>query len=165
MTRLKIQIDRFTQFMAWLSGAAFLLLSFYITASAIGRYTGLYYSQGNDDISAFVLAGASTWAMAYALRVNGHVRIDVVFGTLPRAWREVLSIVAQLLTAVFAGLLAVYGWRLTGDSFALGIRSVSMIQTPMFLPQGIVAFGYSMLALEALLLAALALTAKLSRAA
>lgn len=153
MTFLIRLFDRLTLAMAWLGGAAFLLLSFYITFSALGRYTGLFFSQGDDDISAFVLAAACTWPMAYALRVNGHVRIDILYGTLTPVWKEACNVIGNALTAVFAAMLALYGWRLAIESWELDIRSVSMIQTPVFIPQGIVAVGYTILALQAVVLA------------
>lgn len=159
---LKQVIDRITEFMAYLGGACFLMLSLYITFSALGRYTGAYFSESGDDVSAFVLAGASTWAMAYALRVNGHVRIDVVFSALPGRWRDAFATVSYALTGLFAGLLAVYGWRLAFSSLKLGTVSISMIQTPLYIPQAIVAFGFSMLTLEAILLTGVSFARQLS---
>ncbi|SPJ24575.1 hypothetical protein PAA8504_02409 [Palleronia abyssalis] len=142
--------DRLITAMAWASGAVFVALSVYITISALGRYFGLFFTRGNDDLSSFALAFGSTFGLAYALKIDAHVRVDILFSALPPGLRNALSTVSLALMALFAGLLAVYGWTLCFESFGLGTRSVSIVQTPIWVPQACVAFGFSILALQAI---------------
>lgn len=150
MTRLASLFDRLTTALAWASGAGFVLLSLYVTASAVGRYLGVFYTRGNDDLSALVLAFGSTAGLAYALRVGAHVRVDILYATLPARARDALTTVSLALMALFAGLLAVYAWRLAAESFSIGMRSVSIVRMPVWLPQLLVALGFTMLAVQAL---------------
>jgi TRAP-type C4-dicarboxylate transport system permease small subunit len=148
-------IGRLAKVMAWLSGLTFLLLSFYITVDTLGRSFGGPYSGFTDDISAFAMAAAGTWASAYALQVGAHVRIDLLLPYLPRAARLWLDQVGIALAGLFAALLATYAWELVAGSYSLGARSISVLQAPLVIPQGLLALGLTMLAVQsaALLLA------------
>ena len=96
-----------------------------------------------------MLAFGSTAGLAYALRVDAHVRVDVLTAVLPARAREALTTVSLALMALFAGLLAVYGWRLAAESFGIGMRSVSIVRMPVWVPQALVAAGFTMLAVQA----------------
>jgi TRAP-type C4-dicarboxylate transport system permease small subunit len=135
--------------MAWLSGLTFLVLAFYITIDTLGRSFGGPYSGFTDDISAFALAAAGTWASAYTLRVGAHVRIDLLLPHLPPALRRGLDQVALALAGLFAALLASYAWELAAGSYRLGARSISMLQAPLVIPQSLLALGLTMLSVQA----------------
>jgi TRAP-type C4-dicarboxylate transport system permease small subunit len=149
LATLKALLGRLTYAMAWLSGASFLLLSFYMTADVIGRYTGTYYTGVTDDISVYVLAVGGTWAMAEALRADAHVSVDLVVGFLPAGLRAVLATLSLAATTVFCAILSYYAWVLAFDSHDLGTRSITMLQAPLEIPQGLMAFGLSVLTLQA----------------
>ena len=70
--------DRLSQLIALISGVLFLILSFYITADALGRTFGGPYSGFTNDISVYTLAAAGTWGFAQALRTAAHVRVDLL---------------------------------------------------------------------------------------
>lgn len=142
-------IDRLSRLMAWLSGLTFLLLSFYITVDTLGRSFGGPYSGFTDDISAFAMAAAGTWASAYALQVGAHVRIDLLLPYLPQPLRAWLDQLAVALAGLLAALLATYAWELVAGSWRLGARSISVLQAPLVIPQSLLAFGLTMLAVQA----------------
>lgn len=150
--RLSRAITYIVEMMAILSGLAFLLLSFYITIDVIGRYTGWFFTRISDDISAYTLAVGGTWAMAYALRVGGHVQIDILVNQLRLSIRDILMIFVNALTFIFAALLSIYGWRLVIDSYVADIHSITILQAPLFIPQAMVAFGFTILTVEAALI-------------
>tara|TARA_R110002020_G_scaffold458434_1_gene675826 strand:+ start:16819 stop:17310 length:492 start_codon:yes stop_codon:yes gene_type:complete len=144
-------IDTVSVALAWISGASFLILSFYITYDSVARYTGLPFTGVSDEISAYVLAVAGTWSMAYALQVNGHVRIDLVISHLGEGLRRAADLLAAVATAVFALLLACYGWRQALETFSLGTTSITMLQAPLVVPQAMVALGFTLLTVQAAL--------------
>jgi TRAP-type C4-dicarboxylate transport system permease small subunit len=151
LSTLKALLGRLTYAMAWLSGASFLLLSFYMTADVIGRYTGTYYTGVTDDISVYVLAVGGTWAMAEALRAGAHVSVDIVVHSLPARLRAVLATLSLAATTVFCAILSYYAWILALESHELGTRSITMLQAPLEIPQALMALGLSVLTLQALI--------------
>lgn len=153
--------------MAYVGGGLFLLASFYITADVIGRKFFHISSMVTDELGGYALAMGGMWALAYALRTGGHVRIDVLLPHLPGRLQSLLNYAALIVMVLFASVVTVYTWRLALDSLAIDARAMSFIRTPLFLPQGLMALGFTVLTLEAIaiLLVGLAESLRLGRLA
>jgi TRAP-type C4-dicarboxylate transport system permease small subunit len=136
--------------MAYVCGGLFLILAFYTTFDVLGRRFGGPFSGVTDEMGEYALALGSSWALAYTLRAGGHVRVDVLLPYVPSWLRGRLDAFAMALMAVFAGTVSVYLWALAGSSRAIGATGHSIIQTPQWVPQAMVAAGYSLLALVSL---------------
>jgi len=133
--------------MAYACGALFLLLAFYTTADVIGRRYGGPFSGVTDEMGGYALALGFSWALAYTLHTGGHVRVDILLPLVSARVRRVLDALAMALMAIFAATVSVYLWKLVGSSYAIGATGHSIIQTPQWVPQGLMAAGYSLLAL------------------
>lgn len=145
-------VDLLATGMAYVSGALFLLASFYITLDVIGRKFFHISSAVTDEIGGYALALGGMWALAYTLRTGGHVRIDILLPHLSRRVQALLNYAAVALMVLFAFMVALYTWRLALDSFAGSAKAMSFIQTPLFLPQSLMAFGFTVLTLEAIVI-------------
>ena len=137
----------------YLAGALYFVLAFFVTYDVLARKwgvsVGLPTTRVTDEISGYLLALAATWGFAFALRTGGHVRVDVMFPYLARGLRTAVDVLAQLLMAVFAGLVAWKIWALVVDSLESDTRSSTYLLTPLYIPQGILGIGFSLLALAA----------------
>lgn len=149
--RIKAVVDQLSYAMAWVSGALFFLLSFYIVADVVGRSSGRFYSGVTDDISVYVLAVGGTWAMAQALRSGTHVSVDILIHLMPPPLRTILTIVSLAATTVFCAILSYYTWLQAFETFELGTRSITVLQAPLALPQSLMALGFTLLTVQALL--------------
>ena len=149
--RLLGVVDLLARAMAYVSGALFLLVSLFITADVIGRHFGIS-SAVTDEMGGYVLAVGGMWALAHTLRTGAHVRIDILLPYLPRLVRSVLDYVAVLVMALFASAVAVSTWRLTIESFTTDARAMSFLRTPLFVPQGLTALGFTALTVEAVVM-------------
>lgn len=156
-----LAVDLVAKGMAYLSGALFLLTSFYITADVIGRKFFHISSAVTDEIGGYALALGGMWALAYTLRTGGHVRIDILLPYLPPQVRLLLDYGALAFMGFFASMIAAYSGRLAFDSFTTNAKAMSFIQTPLYLPQGLMAAGFIMLSLEAIVILALGLVESL----
>jgi len=137
----------------YLAGALYFVLAFFVTYDVLARkwgsHVGLPTTRVTDEISGYLLALAATWGFAFALRTGGHVRVDVMFPYLARWLRTAVDVLAQLLMALFAGLVAWKIWALVVDSLESDARSSTYLLTPLWVPQGIIGIGFSLLALAA----------------
>jgi TRAP-type mannitol/chloroaromatic compound transport system permease small subunit len=137
----------------YLAGALYFVLAFFVTYDVLARKwgaaVGLPTTRVTDEISGYLLALAATWGFAFALRTGGHVRVDVMFPYLARRLRTAADVLAQLLMAAFAGLVAWKIWALVQDSLESDARSSTYLLTPLWVPQGILGIGFSLLALAA----------------
>jgi TRAP-type C4-dicarboxylate transport system permease small subunit len=142
-------LDGITHAMALASGAVFLAVSFYITIDVVGRKFFGRSSAVTDEMGGYALAFGSMWALAWTLRSGGHVRIDVILPKLPPVLRNVLDYLAMGVMVLFASVVATYAWTLAYESFDTDARAMSFLRTPLYAPQGLLALGLSVLAVEA----------------
>jgi TRAP-type C4-dicarboxylate transport system permease small subunit len=146
-------VDRVFLWPGYLAGALYILLAFFVTYDVLARkwgsYVGLPTTRVTDEISGYLLALAATWGSAFALRTGGHVRVDVMFPYMARRLRTAADVIAQLLMAGFASLIAWKIWSLVADSLETDMRSSTYLLTPLYIPQGILGIGFSLLALAA----------------
>jgi TRAP-type C4-dicarboxylate transport system permease small subunit len=154
-------VDAVAWTMALASGALFLLVSFYITLDVISRKFFHFSTAVTDEYGGYALAVGGMWSLAHALRAGAHVRIDVLLPHLPAPVRALLGYAALVVMTFFASIVAVYAWRLTLDSLAIDARAMSFVRTPLVVPQGLMAVGFTVLGLEALVILAVGVAASL----
>jgi TRAP-type mannitol/chloroaromatic compound transport system permease small subunit len=141
----------------YLSGLLFLGLAVFVTYDVIARKWGIYLhlptTRVTDELSGYILALAATWGLAYTLRTDAHVRIDVLLPYFPRRIRAGVDFVALILMGFFAGLISWKIWALVLDAYESGIRSSTYLLTPQWIPEGILGIGFSLLTLASLAMA------------
>ena len=154
MTTFVRSVDRLFAWPAYLAGALYVGLAFFVTYDVLARKwgsaVGLPTTRVTDEISGYMLALAATWGFAYTLRVDAHVRVDVLFPYFGRRVRAAVDFLALVLMAVFASVISWKIWTLVIDSLESDIRSSTYLLTPLYIPQGILGVGFSLLALAAL---------------
>lgn len=160
--RLFGAFDIISYWMAFASGAIFILISFYITLDVLSRKVLGVSTALTDEMGGYALALGSMWPLAWTLRTGGHVRIDILLPYLPRTLRLALDYLAMAVMAFFAAFVSVYAWHLTTDSFLTDARAMSFLRTPLWLPQGFLALGLTVLAIEALLIVVLGVVESLA---
>jgi TRAP-type mannitol/chloroaromatic compound transport system permease small subunit len=141
----------------YIAGVLYGVLAFFVTYDVLARkwgsYLGLPTTRVTDEISGYMLALAATWGFAYALRTDAHVRVDVMFPYMGRRLKAGMDFIALILMALFATIIAWKIWALVLDSMESGIKSSTYLLTPLYIPQGILGVGFSLLALAAVFMA------------
>jgi TRAP-type C4-dicarboxylate transport system permease small subunit len=138
----------------YLAGGLYIVLAFFVTYDVLARKwggtVGLPTTRVTDEISGYMLAVAATWGFAFSLRTGAHVRVDVLFPYMARGVKRAVDVVAHLLMAVFAGIVSWKIWTLVADSMQSDMRSSTYLLTPLYIPQGILGVGFSLLTVAAL---------------
>jgi TRAP-type mannitol/chloroaromatic compound transport system permease small subunit len=154
---VKQTMDRVLLWTGYLAGGLFMLLAFFVTYDVLARKwgsaIGLPTTRVTDEISGYILVLAATWGFAYALRADAHVRIDVLLPYMPRWLRTSVDFLALALTACLSWLFSWKIWGLMVDSLQTGIKSSTYLLTPLWIPQGILWVGFTLLALTAIIMA------------
>lgn len=100
------------------------------------------------DFSAYMMAGAIFCGAAFTLRTGGHVRVSLLTHNVPPAVAFVIDFVATVFAtavSVYAAYaLVLFAW----SSFVTGRTSSTIDATPLVYPQGMIAFGAVLLALQ-----------------
>jgi TRAP-type mannitol/chloroaromatic compound transport system permease small subunit len=145
-------LERTSRAMVWVGGAAVLADAFLIVVDVTLRAFSGVSIQGATELGGYVLAIASAWAFAFTLLQKGHVRIDSLYLRLPQRLRPWLDIAALAALTFFMGALSFRAAQLFALSLQFGSRSMSPLQAPLWIPQGLWVFGLAFFALTCIVL-------------
>ena len=172
LERIYRVLDRISLWAVWLGGFALLVAAFMIVVEVIGRKIGgtaflgiampSFRVPGSDEYSAYIFAGATTWAYAYCLIHRGHIRIDALYNLLPARLRAVLDVIALALLAFYMTFLTERTWDLYFKTLAKGSKAATPQQTPLWLPQGVWVTGLTFFTVVTIFLCLYALICLLS---
>ncbi|OWU85649.1 C4-dicarboxylate ABC transporter permease [Oceanicola sp. 22II-s10i] len=149
---------RFLDFIYRLSGgiaaalivAICLLISAQILLNVTSRLMGpgwSYTIPSYADFAGFMLAGASFLALAYTLRMGGHIRVSLVTQKLSGRVALVAEVVALAVAIGIAGFAGVYLVALVQESLHYGDTSSGIVPIPLWIPQSVVTLGMGLLVL------------------
>ena len=95
-------IDAVSQFMGKLSEYMVLFCCLISAANALIRYTFNYSSNGWLEIQWYLFAFVVVLGAAHTLRMNEHVRVDLIYGSVSdraRLWIDTVGLIVFLLPA------------------------------------------------------------------
>lgn len=145
--------QRISRILAWIAGAIVLFgCSLLITIDVITRYLFKRGMVESFEISGYALAACIGLGLAFTVTTKANIRVDILLGALPGKARVVCDILASLAVALVAVALAWFAWGTVSHSWALNAKSVSQLQTPMVIPQGIWCVGLVWFACMAVLI-------------
>ena len=130
-------LSRVALWAAWLGGAALLLAAVMVTLDVLSRRLFGVTMSGSDEITGYVFAGATSWAYAHCLLTRSNIRIDALYNILPTSLRAGLDLVGLSLLLLFMAYLTVKGVDVLATSWARDSVAVSVMATPLWIPQAI----------------------------
>ena len=137
--------------MAVASSLAIAAAGLVLTWEVIGRYFLKLGSDWQDELSTFLLIGATFASAAWTQARRGHVAIDALAHILP-SWADRLRRrLADFLSAAFCGYFAWKSWQLLGEALDDGQTTPSAWGPPLWIPYGCMTIGMALLTLQLLL--------------
>jgi TRAP-type C4-dicarboxylate transport system permease small subunit len=139
----------------WAGGAMLFVAAGIVTAEVLLRKglgaifgTGITFS-GSDEISAYLFAVGTSWAMAHVLVTRGHVRIDALYGGFSPKLRAYCDVFALLVMGLFLFALLERAWDVAFTSLSENIRSNTPLRIPLAWAQipwfaGLALFGLAL---------------------
>ncbi len=127
--------------MGYAAGWGFILCAAFITFDVLARRFLGFSSQATTELTGYSLAFGISWALAHTLTARAHVRIDVLINFLPPKIRYPMHLLSLAALAVFIGFLAKGAWELVDESLLFGATDISVLRTPLWIPQGLWTFG------------------------
>ena len=154
MKSLQAAAEGISRVGAIIGGAMLLVASVLICIDITLRYTMSITLGGADELSGYALAISSAWGFSSALLSRSHIRIDTVYVRIKsiRA-RAMLDLISLGTLLGFFGMVTWYAWGVVKQSWDSSSRSLSAIEMPLIIPQGLWFAGLLFfVALSALLL-------------
>ena len=137
--------------MAVLSALAIGAAGAVLTWEVAGRYFFSIPSDWQDELSTFLLIGATFASAAWVQARRGHVAIDALSHVLPPGADFVRRVLADLLSLVFVTFFAWKCFALLLEALEDGQTTPSAWGPPLWIPYGCMAAGMALLAVQLLL--------------
>jgi TRAP-type C4-dicarboxylate transport system permease small subunit len=137
MKRLQTAAESISRAGAIFGGALLLIASILICIDITTRYLFAWTLGGADELSGYALAISSAWGFSSALLSRSHIRIDTVYVRVRTNIRAVLDLVSLAVLLFFFGLVTWYAWGVVWQSLTSNSHSLSEIEAPLVIPQGL----------------------------
>ncbi|MDX2417876.1 MAG: TRAP transporter small permease subunit [Xanthomonadales bacterium] len=109
LLRLERFFDRFSDLMGWIAALLNLLMLVNVFYDSIMRY---FFNSGSialQEMEWHLFAMVFLFGIAYALKEDGHVRVDILYDRFPPRWKAVVNIGGVLLLLLPLSVLVIEG--------------------------------------------------------
>jgi len=121
LLKLEKQFDRFSDLMGWIAGLLNLVMLVNVFYDAIARY---FFNSGSiamQEMEWHLFALVFLFGIAYALKEDGHVRVDILYDRFSPRWKAIVNIAGTFLLLLPLSILVIEGsvWYVT-EAFTSG---------------------------------------------
>ena len=135
----------------WTSGVAVIVMVFLITLEVAGRKLFGFSTLVADEFSGYLLVVTTFMGAAYTLKTKGFTRMEVIYNRFKGRGRWIIDLVFSLVSLIFLIIVGYWLWVHITSSYRSGLTSISILQTPLFIPQLFMGIGVSFLLFEVVL--------------
>ncbi len=101
-----------------------------------------------DEFSGYLNVAIIYLGLAYTLHRGGFVRVEIVYQKLTGFTAALARWIILLVSLTYVAIVLYYMIQYVAYSYAGGIRSFSVSQTPLYLPQSLIVIGSAILLLQ-----------------
>lgn len=141
-------VDKLSEVAGYISAIFMILIVILINAEIIVRSFFDSSTYIADEFSSYFLVAVVLLGLAYALKENAHIRVEVIRGRLPENGKRVFDIVGTLAGLVLTLFITYHSIIMVWDSYSLEITADSISETPLYLPQLMIPIGLLLFALQ-----------------
>lgn len=135
----------------FLSSIALLAASLILCSSVFLRYFLKIPTDWQDEMSVFLLVGATFMCAAYVQSQRGHIGIEALAGLLPPLINKLRLIFCDLVSCLFCSFFAWKSILLLHEAWVDGQTTSSSWAPPLWIPYGFMTTGMILLSLQILL--------------
>ena len=138
MKRLQGVAEDISRVGAIVGGAMLMVASILICIDITLRYTLSMTLGGADELSGYALAISSAWGFSAALLSRSHIRIDTIYVRIKSiSARAMLDLISLATLLGFFGMVTWYAWGVVRQSWVSDSHSLSALEMPLVIPQGL----------------------------
>ena len=101
-----------------------------------------------DEYSSYFLVAVVLLGLAYALKEQAHIRVEVIRGRLSEQGKRVVDICGILAGLLLTLFITYHSIQMVWDSYSLDITADSISETPLYIPQLMIPIGLLLFALQ-----------------
>lgn len=130
--------------------AAFLIIGmmFLICVEVASRYFLRQPLPETIEISEYILLYITLLGVAWVLKREGHVKVDIIVNSLGQRTQAILNIATSIAGIIVFFIIAWYGTVVTLEQFQMGYFRASYLRTPLFTVVAIIPAGSLLFAIQ-----------------
>ena len=132
------------------SGVAVGIAACVLTWEATARYLFKIPSDWQDEVSVFLLVGATFLSASWVQERRGHVGIQALAAVLPPRADAIRRFASDIAALVFCAFFSWKSWTLLHEAVRDGQTSNSAFGAPLWIPYGSMAAGMTLVTLQLL---------------
>jgi TRAP-type C4-dicarboxylate transport system permease small subunit len=122
-----------------------------LTWEVVGRYFLKIPSEWQDELSVFLLVGATFMSAAWIQARRGHVGIEALAAVLPPGVDHVRRVLVDIASLVFCAFFSWKSWVLLIEAIEEGQITGSPWGPPLWIPYGLMTAGMTLLVMQLVL--------------
>jgi TRAP-type C4-dicarboxylate transport system permease small subunit len=135
----------------FLSSLALLAASLILCSSVFLRYFLKIPTDWQDEMSVFLLVGATFMCAAYVQSQRGHIGIEAIASLLPPLVNRIRLVFCDLVSFLFCSFFSWKSMLLLHEAWVDGQTTSSAWAPPLWIPYGFMTLGMTLLSLQLLL--------------
>ncbi len=139
-------IEKTAAVIEWVLAFAFVFAVGLNFVNVIDRYLLGHSMIGADEVQIYIMVYMTFLGAVVVTSRKAHLRMDVLVQYFPRWFQSVIKVAEFVLFITLACFVLVQSCRYTWQMFVLGRKSDNM-GIPMWIPHGVVALGFGLMAL------------------
>jgi len=148
LQRLGGVFDRVLDGLAFLSGVLLIALMILVCVAVILRYFFHRPLGWSVEISQYMLVLMGYLVVAWVLRREKHVKVDVLVNVLSESRRALIHFITSTLNTAVCLIIAAAAFKSTWGLYKAGYFEPTILMIPKFIFIGIIAFGCTMLSIQ-----------------
>jgi TRAP-type C4-dicarboxylate transport system permease small subunit len=140
--------DRTLDLLALLAIVLIIFVMLAVDTEVVTRYFWGRPITGTLEVIAYCLLFITFLGTAWVLREEAHVRMDIVLTRLKLGTQHLLNIITSIISAAICFIIMWYGVRVTWETFQMGLRAATELETPEYLVLFIIPIGSFLLFIQ-----------------
>lgn len=141
-------LNRINVLASWASMAALLAACCVLSTSVFLRYFLKVPTDWQDEVSVFLLVGATFMSAGQVQARRGHIGIEAVASLLSPAVNRVRQQLCDVASLLFCSFFTWKSWTLWYEAFSEGQTTSSSWAPPLAIPYGLMSVGMTLLTLQ-----------------
>jgi TRAP-type mannitol/chloroaromatic compound transport system permease small subunit len=141
LARLRAANERVGHAMNGVAGWVFVVCALFVSFDVLARKFLNVSSKATVEVTGYMLAFGLAWGLCDALTTRAHIRVDVIVGKLPLAFRAWAHGLALAFLAVLAFFFVWRAWAVVRESWEFNAHDSSALTIPLVVPQALWAAG------------------------
>jgi TRAP-type C4-dicarboxylate transport system permease small subunit len=132
----------------WIAGASLIFMILLVTVEVVcRRFLGfsLFFSY---EYSGYLLIVITFMGAAFTLHEGGFTRMEVLYNRFKGKALFILDFFIYVVAFAYLLIIAYWLWIYVASSYSSGVTSISIAQTPLYIPRVFMFLGVALLAVE-----------------